>query len=356
MSARAELKGKSSMDASGWDSAMTRMKQSGGSFVSGISAKFLGVTAIVAGVIAAVRGVLDTMEESAKLERFARGIGISADRLRGLAAAASYSGAEGDGFIAKIAKMTQVQEDAINGTKMSADSFQRLGISMKELQTLSPEQLLVRVAQGARSSATGVADLNAVMGRGAATEYKTVLDEIATNGLSGIDNQLQRNIVAMSALNRKWQQLKDTVGDTIKTIQTKALQSVGLLPSDKELDSQIAQQDKAREEDQRKKVEGLKELARIKRAEAESKIREPAEKKQEESQKKFTEAISKITISAPKAADSLASIGGIVGAQTSPLAGAMERIEKVSEAQKNLQEDSKKILEEMNDKLKALED
>jgi len=66
--------------------------------------------------------------------------------------------------------------------------------------------------------------------------------------------------------------------------------------------------------------------------------------------------IADITVSSPQAADRLARIGGIIGGQTSPQQGAMERMAKETEIQTRLAEEIKDIVASMDAKLVALEE
>ncbi len=106
---------------------------------------------IIAVVGAAVIGTLTTMVVSfakvgSELKDLSLKTGISVEALAGLKYAAEQSGASLGTVEMAIKRVAVVMSDASDGTGEATKTFDKLGLSLKDLQGLSPEQQFLKIA------------------------------------------------------------------------------------------------------------------------------------------------------------------------------------------------------------------
>ena len=90
-------------------------------------------------------GVAQSIDKSAKV---ARTLGLSFEGYESLALVFRESGVEATLAEAMIAKLLRRVGEARQGNKLALDTFRKLGFSMKELQTISTEDIFARTIQG----------------------------------------------------------------------------------------------------------------------------------------------------------------------------------------------------------------
>lgn len=92
------------------------------------------------------------------LRTTARSIGMNPGRLMALRNAARLSGGSADAMSSALGQLSTQKWEAVNGfAPEAAAQFQALGISMKELKQLSPDQIFARIATRIRSLKTPAA-------------------------------------------------------------------------------------------------------------------------------------------------------------------------------------------------------
>lgn len=308
---------------------------------AGIGLAFVGAAAGVSQFVKAQASL------AAETVRTANALGITAGFLDAIKDSAESTGASAQGFQQKVAKLVESQEEAIGGNKGMAESFAKLGISMGQLQNLSPEQLLLAVAQGAQTSATSVSSLNDVMGRNAAAEYSATLKTLAEKGMPQATEAANLQIVALAELNRKWVTLKDSVQDYARAQLVAFGRTVGLIESESQA---RAKAEAERFKQDQAQLVRLKEMRAEREKDRKEKIFKEVEQaadKKADLEKRLQESIQNITVQAPQAADNLARIGGIIGGQTDKGRGLAERQLKEAELQTKLTEDMVKVVADM---------
>ena len=120
--------------------------------------------------------------------------GFSVETLSSLDVKAKQAGASIEEMRVGIVTLARIQQDAMGGAQMYADMFERIGVSMDDLQRLSPEELFERVAQGLgriESASERAAVAQRLMGEGG-TKLIPVLNTIAQEGLAGITEEAAR--------------------------------------------------------------------------------------------------------------------------------------------------------------------
>lgn len=113
---------------------------------------------------------LDELAKTAvELDHLSAKTGIAVQSLAGLQQVVREMGADFDQVSLGLIKMNKAQQDAIDGNKQALLAFERMGVSLKDLRALAPEQLFYRLSQGfadARSHAAAASSAITIFGRG----------------------------------------------------------------------------------------------------------------------------------------------------------------------------------------------
>jgi hypothetical protein len=122
----------------------------------------------VAAITAYSKSILNAADSLAKLSQKT---GISVEDLSSFQLAADLAGVGADQFSQATVRLNKSIADAIGGSKQQQEAFQKLGITQKELATLSPAQTLERIADafsGAEDGANKTQIAMALLGKSGA--------------------------------------------------------------------------------------------------------------------------------------------------------------------------------------------
>ena len=111
--------------------------------VTNIAAVGAAAGAAAYGVFRLVKSVADAGD---RMDELATKTGVNVVSLQRLAYAASFSGIETEQLADAVTKLNKNQAAAVGGNATMVQWFQRAGISVQELRTLKPEQVLERVS------------------------------------------------------------------------------------------------------------------------------------------------------------------------------------------------------------------
>ena len=151
-----------------------------------------GVRSAISGAFAAVGiGTLiaKTIQLGSTLSDAAYQTGLSVELYQAFDAAARKAGGTGEQVRVMFNKLKLAQGDALSGGTQYARYFQQLGITMAELEKLSPEAVLERMAiaiTNADNESQMFAATFKILGTRAGPALLEVLNEIANVGLQGI--------------------------------------------------------------------------------------------------------------------------------------------------------------------------
>jgi len=121
------------------ETQMQRFKQVAGNVAAGIAAAFS---------INALRNMInDFAELGDSFDKMSQRTGVSVEALSGLKFAAEQSGASIETVEMGIRNMQRVLLDVQQGSSTAATTLQMLGLNIQQLQTLSPEQQFIRMAE-----------------------------------------------------------------------------------------------------------------------------------------------------------------------------------------------------------------
>ena len=121
------------------ETQIQRFKQVAGNVAAGIAAAFS---------INALRNMInDFAELGDSFDKMSQRTGVSVEALSGLKFAAEQSGASIETVETGIRNMQRVLLDVQQGSSTAATTLQMLGLNIQQLQTLSPEQQFLQMAQ-----------------------------------------------------------------------------------------------------------------------------------------------------------------------------------------------------------------
>ena len=114
----------------------------------------IGVALVAAagGAVVAIKSVIDGMDD---LSKAAQKVGIGTEVLSGLAYAADLSGVSFEALTGSLAKFNRQIVEAASGSKAQAEAFASVGVSLADLQSKSPEELLLQVSDAFANTADG---------------------------------------------------------------------------------------------------------------------------------------------------------------------------------------------------------
>lgn len=98
-----------------------------------------------------IRGTMDSIDSQAKL---ADRLGTSTEAMIGLTHAGDLAGVSGETLAASLEKMSRNLADAERGAKPINDALQQMGLGIKDLRGLTPDEQLGKIADGLQTVGT----------------------------------------------------------------------------------------------------------------------------------------------------------------------------------------------------------
>ena len=160
------LEFKSDLDDSQFQAGLKNMEKGGkkveGSLVGSFNSMAKGIGASMAAAftvdavvgaaqatIGAVKAVLDFVGE---LQDQAEALGVNTEKLQGLQGAMSQSGVSAEKFTKGMATLNQNIQQAKTDTGSARDSFTALGITFADIANDSPDELILKIADGLKNA------------------------------------------------------------------------------------------------------------------------------------------------------------------------------------------------------------
>lgn len=150
----------------------------------------LGLGLSVAGLAAMTKANLDMMDSTGKL---ADRLGMTTERLMGLRHAADIAGGGAEALDTALEKMTRYVGEAALGMKENRDTLDRLGLSMKALLSMNPDDRFAAIAEGIRKLGTEeerTAVAMRIFGRGASELINTLA--LGADGLAEMQAEAEK--------------------------------------------------------------------------------------------------------------------------------------------------------------------
>lgn len=139
--------------------------------------KFFAAGAVIAGLYKAVGFATNLYNEIAKIKDLSETFDVSTGFFQAVDNVAKDAGGSTEALASFLTIMRKSRGEAMNGNEKVIKSFEALGITLKDLQTLNSEDLFNRIADGTMNAANAnEAFYNATVigGRGAAQMYNTL--------------------------------------------------------------------------------------------------------------------------------------------------------------------------------------
>lgn len=180
----ADLKVKVGVDKSGFTTGLASMENS----VKGFGNKVGGILAGAFAFDKIIQGFSTAIEKGDQLQDLANRFGIAASSLQEIGNAASLSGAGLEDVASAMNKLAKNAGSAVGGNTAMAESFAKIGLSVADLEGMSPQDLFMALSRAVASGSLGMQDFaisQELAGRGAAALMETFAmgpSAIAANG------------------------------------------------------------------------------------------------------------------------------------------------------------------------------
>jgi hypothetical protein len=321
--ARAELKARATLDNTGFQRGVAGMQQSVQGFASGQMRQLGGMIGSAFAVGAVVNFAKRTMEAADNMQDMARNLGIGIEQMQALQLMAQRTGSSAE---------------YMNGVLMRAA---KEGVKIEDV---------AKAYMGVEGSSVSLEQAHRVLGRQAA-QLNDTMNQLANDGLDSVTQKLLQNnqimsedsVNAAAKMQEAYEKAAASISNTLAAAFVKIIEKVKLTSAFLGALSGGATMDEASNI-----------AANTVNAELYAKD-SPLKQGLALPPKKMRSAIEKeISVSAPQAADSLAKIGGLVGGQTDPLKGLIERQLKIMEAQEKAQAKIQAAAERTADNTEAL--
>lgn len=172
-----------------------RIQQAGGEADS-LKTKFGAVGKAIVGAFAvtAIKSFISNLLSTADaVDNASKRMQVSAETVQSLGVMAKEAGLEMGDFERSILKLTRASAEAQTGNKSLISAFSALGVSVGELQSLSPEQLFDRVSKALQEGGTSAAETAAaydVLGKGGGKLLEVIKEVAGAGGLEAVNKNM----------------------------------------------------------------------------------------------------------------------------------------------------------------------
>jgi len=180
----AELKVKVGVDKSGFTTGLASMENS----VKGFGMKVGGILAGAFAFDKIIQGFSNAIDKGDQLQDLANRFGVAASSLQEIGNAASTSGAGLEDVASAMNKLAKNAGAAIGGNEQMAEAFNKIGLSVEQLQGMTPQDLFMALSKAVASGTLGMQDFaiaQELAGKGAAVLMETLRmgpEVISANG------------------------------------------------------------------------------------------------------------------------------------------------------------------------------
>jgi hypothetical protein len=180
----ADLKVKVGVDRSGFTTGLASMENS----VKGFGTKVGGILAGAFAFDKIIQGFSNAIDKGDQLQDLANRFGVAASSLQEIGNAASTAGAGLEDVASAMNKLAKNAGAAIGGNTQMAEAFEKIGLSVEQLNGMSPQDLFFALSKAVASGALGMQDFTIAQelaGKGAGVLMETLRmgpEVIAANG------------------------------------------------------------------------------------------------------------------------------------------------------------------------------
>lgn len=207
-----------SANIAGFEGDLGKAFRSASKFAKGATASFAVVGAAFASmssiVLAGTKQAIDRMDD---LQAAAKRVGVSSEALSALGYAAQQANVPMAALESAMSRLAKTAGAAMQGPGKERNVFEQIGISVQELQSLRPEQLLVRIADRVSQFKDGTAKSAFAMelfGRGARNMMPLLVE-----GGAGIEALMERAADLGVVLDDKTTAAADRFNDALNDVK-----------------------------------------------------------------------------------------------------------------------------------------
>ena len=168
-----DLKIKVGVDKSGLTTGLAAMENS----VKAFGNKVGGILAGAFAFDKIIQGFSNAIDKGDQLQDLANRFGVAASSLQEIGNAASTSGAGLEDVASAMNKLAKNAGAAIGGNEQMAEAFNKIGLSVEQLQGMTPQDLFMALSKAVASGTLGMQDFTIAQelaGKGAAVLMETL--------------------------------------------------------------------------------------------------------------------------------------------------------------------------------------
>lgn len=339
------LKAISELNVSPFEASMGRIEKRVKKFSTGDLKRMGSQIGAMFSIYAVGRFISEMGKTADEIDNISKATGASRENLQALTVLFEEGGRSGSEILQVLGRLRKNLEEA-SVNEEYARSIQKLGISFEEVTSLGADKIFEKIAKALRENAG-----NAEMGEAAGnllgrsySELAGVMNDLAVEGLDPLRERLlsvsqimgEDAVKAANKLEERYSRLSRT---TVTTLRKWALAAGGAVSfvatywgsgGDKSIMYPAAQEDAA---DPAKAARQAASAAAMRAMLTKRRDAAIASANQW-----FAQQSGKVNVGAVKSADSLASVGGFIGGQSSPAAKAAERMLKIAELHQQQQD------------------
>jgi hypothetical protein len=166
------LKGKIQLDGSQWKAGLAQAKGQASKWSTEVTSMIKGRMAAAFGIYGVFRAASSSIDRGGEVRDKSKSLGIDPELYQQIDFAASQSGASIDDAAKAIKRLAVAQVDARRGSKDLLEAFGRYGLTVKELERLSPEKLFFLISEQVENGVNKMgqlADMQKLLGRSGAS-------------------------------------------------------------------------------------------------------------------------------------------------------------------------------------------
>jgi len=167
--AHMNVKGRTSLDGSGWAAGLRKMEVGTKASAGRMAASMAGMVGGLFAVSALRSATMRMVAHADAIDKMAKRMESSTDTVQKFDFAATQNGATMQNVESSFIKTAQAMEGARQGLTTQMRAFQAFGVSLQMLQTMSPEQVFLKIAEAIEKAGDAMdraKSLEDIMGRG----------------------------------------------------------------------------------------------------------------------------------------------------------------------------------------------
>jgi hypothetical protein len=168
------------LDQSAYQTGLATASRAADKFAGSLSASMRGLGGTIAGAFAfdrLIAGFATAIDKGDQLQDLANRFGVSASAIQEVGNAASLSGGSVEDVAKAFNKLAQNAGAALGGNQQLQEAFNAIGLSLEDLQRLSPQELFFALSKALNQGSLGARDFDIAMqlaGRSSASLMETM--------------------------------------------------------------------------------------------------------------------------------------------------------------------------------------